>query len=79
MPTETPHPGDPERDQSINVAAVVFAQSKSTFSAGEFAQFLQMGGMPICDEHADEILSDLVDRQQLRQIGPGVYAAKVDA
>jgi hypothetical protein len=67
---------DPDTVASISLGASVFAQTKLTFSAHDFAQFLNMGGMPMDDETADEFLSDMVDAGKLRQIGPGVYAAK---
>ncbi len=60
---------------SIAVGALVFAQTKVAFSAGDFAEFIRMAGIPIDEETADEFLSDLVDKATLRQIGPGVYAA----
>lgn len=70
-------PGDPDRSNSIACGAIVFAQTRATFSARDFAEFLQVGGLPLVEETADEFLSDLVDQGRLRQIGPGVYAALV--
>jgi hypothetical protein len=72
-------PGDPDRKESISCAAIVFAQTKATFTAQDFAEFLLIGGIPVVEESADEFLSDLADQGRLRQIGPGVYAAKVSA
>lgn len=72
-------PGDPECLESIGCAAIVFAQTKATFTAREFAEFLQVGGIPLVDEAADEFLSDMADAGRLRQIGPGVYSAKASA
>ena len=59
---------------SIFVGAIVFAETKATFTPRDFVGFLQMGGVPLHEEAADEILSDLVGTGQLRQVGPGVYA-----
>lgn len=71
--------GDPDRHESISCAAIVFAQTKATFTASDFAEFLNIGGIPIIEEAADEFLSDLADKDRLRQIGPGVFAAMVSA
>lgn len=62
---------------SIEVAAIVFAESKrgGAFAAKEFTGFLDMAGEVVEEERADEILSDLVEVGSLRQIGPGVFAA----
>lgn len=66
---------------SIEVAAIVFAESKrgSAFTAREFADFLAMAGAGIHEERADEILCELVEGSAMRQIGPGVFAAKAEA
>ncbi len=63
---------------SLEVAAIVLAESKrgSVFAGRDFTFFLSMGGVIVEEESADEILSDMVDDGRLRQIGPGVYAAK---
>jgi hypothetical protein len=70
--------GEDNRD-SLACAAVVFSQTRATFSAHDYAEFLGMGGVAMDDETADEFLSDLVDAGTLRQIGPAIYAAKVQA
>lgn len=67
---------DFDAENSIAVGAIVFAESKATFSARDFAEFLCMGGMPLDEESADEFLSGMVDAGKLRQIGPGIYAAR---
>jgi len=70
---------DPDLVASITVGAVVFAETKTTFTPREFSEFVTMGGIPMDEETADEFLSDMADRNELRQIGPGVYAAKASA
>lgn len=59
---------------SIDVAAVVFAETKATFTARQFAEFLQMGGISVEEEEADDVLAEIVGWKGLREIGPGVYA-----
>jgi hypothetical protein len=59
---------------SIDVAALVYAESKASFSAAEFTSFLQMGAVRIHEEQAGEFLDALVTHGTLREIGPGVYA-----
>ncbi len=59
---------------SIDVAAIVFAESKETFTAREFTEFLVMGGVNIDEESADDVLGEIVGWGSLREIGPGVYA-----
>lgn len=68
--------GDAAAVESITVGAIVFAQTKTTFTPRQFSEFLQMAGVVMDEETADEFLSDLADRDQIRQIGPGIYAAK---
>lgn len=68
--------GDMDADKSISVGAIVFAESQVTFTPRDFVGFLSMAGVPMEEETADEFLSDLVDEGRLRQIGPGVYAAR---
>lgn len=62
---------------SIEVAAIVFAESKGagTFTANEFTGFLEMAGVEMEEGAADDILAEMVERNALRQIGPGRYAA----
>lgn len=67
---------EPDRIRaSIEVAAIVLSESKATFSAREFAKFLQMGAVSVHEEEAGEILAELVSSKLLREIGPGVYAS----
>lgn len=63
---------------SIDVGAIVFAESKgaATFTPKEFCEFLGMAGVAMDEERADEVLSTLAEAGTLRQVGPGVYAAR---
>lgn len=60
---------------------VLFAVShdKPTFSARDCAAWLQMACVPLDEEKTDELMSELVDKKQLRQVGPGIYAKQKGA
>gem|GEM_PF-4197976 len=60
---------------AIACVAIAFAKSRETFTPRQFVDFLDtLGERRMDEEAADEFLSDMVDRNQMRQIGPGVYA-----
>lgn len=66
---------------SIDIGAVVYAETKETFSTGQFTEFLRMGGVTVEEEEAGEILLELATGRNapLCEIRPGVYAKAVSA
>jgi hypothetical protein len=53
-------------------------QSATAFSARDFTAWATMGGHRIEEEDANEILLGEVANGRLREIGPGVYALKIN-
>jgi hypothetical protein len=66
-------------ESDLGEAAMLFAalQQGQHFSARDYSEFAKIGAVALEEEQANEVLLGLVERQHLREIGPGVYAMPV--
>ncbi len=58
----------------LHLGAVVFSETRQYFKARDLVEFFQMGGKPMDEERANEILLDLCEQGLMREIGPATYA-----
>lgn len=61
--------------RDIQDAALVFAAAHHTFTARAFTEFLQIQAHRMEEESLNELLCEMAAGGDLREIGPGVYAA----